>query len=275
MTETTVSNDCKNEDLDGNGLATSPQLGTETLDKVIVPTITNGDGLENGLTLKEGTSFVTLQGEEISSKMEYFQQNSVIENSPLTIQKEELPSLIEEAQESIITEDSSLVPQPEELSSQTEDTQESAITNNSSLVIEPEKSSSHKEEIEETLSLVTNSTHLLNSRPNTPLDEKIVPGSICRGDLELPKDEQTPVTEVIQEEISNRSKDTNKPKPIFKREELIYTFDYEMIHRPMTPTSEKIVPGSISRGDLREPEQEATDNVLSETNAEDASPKQP
>lgn len=268
MTEATVSDvKIKNDDAACNGLDTSDQLATETVDKV--PIITDGDGLKNDLALTKGTSFLTRQAKEISSKIEDIQKTILVEDSSLTIQEEGLPSLIEEAQESIVTEDSTSVPQSEELSFRKKNAQESAITNNSSLVIESEKVSSHKEA--EILSFVTNA-HVLTSRPSTPLDEKIVPGSICRRDLELHKDESQEIqgTAVIQKEISN-----TKPKPIFKREELIYTFDYEMTHRPMTPPSEKIVPGSICRGVLREPEkEEATDcETLSKTSGEDASLK--
>lgn len=127
--------------------------------------------------------------------------------------------------------------------------------------------------------IVTDSEQLpkdnVPNRPMTPHQDKIVPGSISRGDLEqvppevIPNRPVTPHQDKIVPGAVSRGVSLDEiPKPLPKQDEQISD---EPRSRPVTPHCDKIVPGSICRGDLETPAEEITEQSATSPN-ENSSP---
>ncbi|GLV42845.1 tudor [Carabus blaptoides fortunei] len=96
-------------------------------------------------------------------------------------------------------------------------------------------------EIEEIIQQHDEEPEITRSRSVTPHSEKIVPGAVCRGDLEqVPLGRSRPATP-HQEKIVPGA----VCRGDLEQAPLVTT-------RPATPHHEKIVPGAVSRGDLEE-----------------------
>lgn len=112
-------------------------------------------------------------------------------------------------------------------------------------------------------------------RPMTPHQDKIVPGSISRGDLEqvppevIPNRPVTPHQDKIVPGAVSRGVSLDEiPKTPPKQDE--HNSD-EPRSRPITPHCDKIVPGSICRGDLETPAEEIIEQSVTSLN-ENSSP---